>query len=96
MAINTNILSASLHTANSTGGGCFTISDSTSTNILSTSNLGTNTISLDSDYMFNESPKFKEMERQMKLYELSLSAVEEDNRKLKEEMKEIKKLLLNK
>ena len=46
--------------------------------------------------LLEQSKEFKRIKRQMKLYELSLSAVEKENQELKKELAEIKNLLLNK
>jgi len=93
MGFNRNNLTGTLTIDNSTCSS-ITISDSNATTLMSVS--GTGMISLEDLYIFKKSTEYKEMDRQMKLYELSLSAVEEENKKLKEEMEEIKKLILNK
>jgi len=39
---------------------------------------------------------FKQLQRQVKLYEISLSIVEEENKELKKEIQEIKKFIYKK
>ena len=46
--------------------------------------------------LLEQNKEFKILKRQMKLYELSLSAVEKENELLKKELKDIKKMLCKK